>query len=91
MSLRLEALEQKALRQFIEAVDPQPDDVIFDAGCGSGRNISLLGPMVKEVVGMDYSEEMLQRAREMVSREALSNVKLLPGDVTKTPIPVRYV
>lgn len=84
-ALRLEVLEQRAVRQFIEAVNPQPDDVILDAGCGSGRNISLLGPLVKEVVGIDYSDEMLQRAGKMVSNERLSNVKLIPGDVTRLP------
>jgi len=82
-TLRLNELERDAQRQFLAAVNPKPQDIILDAGCGSGRNISILSPLVKEVVGLDYSEQMLQRARERVAEERLNNVKLLTGDVTQ--------
>ena len=86
-NFHLAVLEQKALQQFINAVNPQVDDVILDAGCGSGRNIALLAPMVKQVVGVDYSDQMIQRAQERVSTDGLSNVKLIEGAVTKLEFP----
>jgi ubiquinone/menaquinone biosynthesis C-methylase UbiE len=86
-SVRVARLEEESLKQFVEAVDPRPGDVVLDAGCGSGRNISILSPLVKEIVGMDYAEHMLVRAGERVAQEKLNNVKLMPGDVTRLQFP----
>lgn len=81
-NVRLEELEQRALQQFLEAVAPHSSDVVLDAGCGSGRNVSVLSPLVGSVIGMDYSEQMIERAKERVAVEKLSNVTLIQGDVT---------
>jgi ubiquinone/menaquinone biosynthesis C-methylase UbiE len=82
-SLRLEPLENRAQRQFLDAVDPKPTDVVLDAGCGSGRNISLLSPLVKEIVGLDFSAQMLRRAVERAQIEKLANVQFVSGSVTE--------
>ena len=82
-TVRCDELERAAERQFLKAVDPQPTDVVLDAGCGSGRNISLLSGRVKEIAGIDFSEQMLVRASARVADEKLANVKLVFGSVTK--------
>lgn len=82
-TVRLDALERQAQSQFLAAVNPKPDDVILDAGCGSGRNISLLCPLVKEIVGLDFSREMLHRAQERVQDEKLASARLVSGSVTE--------
>jgi ubiquinone/menaquinone biosynthesis C-methylase UbiE len=56
--------------------------VVLDAGCGSGRNISILSPLVGAVTGIDYSEKMIERAKERVAAEKLSNATLMQGDIT---------
>lgn len=86
-AVRVDALEKHALEEFLTAVAPKPDDAILDAGCGSGRNLSLLAPRVGQMVGLDYSEAMLVRARDRLESEKLSNVQLLQGDVTQLPFP----
>lgn len=86
-TLRLTEVETKAERQFLEAVAPDEDDVVLDAGCGSGRNISLLSPRVKAIVGLDFSAEMLARAEARVAEEQLPNVRLVTGSVTELPFP----
>jgi|GEM_PF-1049252 len=86
-TVRVEKLEQHALAQFLQSVSPQAQDVVLDAGCGSGRNISILSPLVKEVVAVDYSEQMIQRAQERVSAEHLPNVRLATADVTQLQYP----
>jgi SAM-dependent methyltransferase len=82
-SVRLDELERRGCRQFIDAVSPKPTDIVLDAGCGTGRNMSVLSPLVKEVVGFDYAERMVERARERVALEKLPNVSVMTGDVTK--------
>lgn len=80
-SVRVAELEERSLRQFVASVDPRAEDVVLDAGCGSGRNISILSPLVREIVGIDYAEHMIERAQERVAEENLKNVKLMVGDV----------
>jgi ubiquinone/menaquinone biosynthesis C-methylase UbiE len=84
-AIRVDALEKRAHDEFLGAIAPQPGDMILDAGCGSGRNLSLLAPLVTEVVGVDYSIEMLARAKDRIAKEHLSNAKVERGDVTLLP------
>lgn len=86
-TLRLNELEARAHKQFLEAVNPQPADAVLDAGCGSGRNISILSSLVKRIVGIDFSQEMLAKAAERVVNEKLTNVKLVAGSVTELEFP----
>lgn len=57
--------------------------VVLDVGCGTGRNLPLLVPRVGaggRVIGLDYSEGMLNEARALVRREQWTNVELVRGD-----------
>lgn len=86
-TIRLDDLERNAERQFLQAIEPRATDIVLDAGCGSGRNISLLSSRVKEIVGLDFSAQMLSRVAARVRDEKLLNVKLVPGSVTQLPFP----
>jgi len=86
-TLRLDELEVKSLNQLISAVAPKRTDVVLDAGCGSGRNLSILSRQVKRIVGLDFSEQMLERAKQRIAAEQLSNVRLTQGSVTQLEFP----
>ena len=49
-------------------------------GCGTGKNTQWLAAHSKSVVALDFSEQMLQRARKKVSSEY---VEFLQGDLDK--------
>jgi ubiquinone/menaquinone biosynthesis C-methylase UbiE len=56
---------------------------VLDVGCGTGRNFAHLVPRVGthgHVVGLDFSEGMLERARRRVERMGWQNVTLVQGD-----------
>ncbi|MBF0409070.1 MAG: class I SAM-dependent methyltransferase [Candidatus Riflebacteria bacterium] len=42
---------------------------ILDVGCGTGRHSILLASMGAQVTGIDFSEKMLQKAREKINSE----------------------
>jgi len=86
-TLRIDELEERAERQFLEAVDAKPTDFVLDVGCGTGVNISKISRMVAGIVGMDLSEEMLKRAERRITHEKNSNVRLELGDVTQMEFP----
>jgi phosphatidylethanolamine/phosphatidyl-N-methylethanolamine N-methyltransferase len=67
---RLVARDQMGIRQ---------NDRILEVGVGTGINTSLY-PSNCHVTGIDLSASMLDKARERVSRQGLSNVRLLEMD-----------
>lgn len=59
---------------------------VLDIGCGTGRNLPLLVPRVGpsgRVVGIDYSDGMLEQARRRVSRARWQNVEIVRGDAVE--------
>ena len=57
----------------------QPGDRILEVGVGTGINTSLYPPHC-HITGIDLSVSMLDKARERVARQALTNVRLLEMD-----------
>jgi ubiquinone/menaquinone biosynthesis C-methylase UbiE len=57
------------------------NDIVLDAGCGSGRFIKLLNPFVKEVHGIDTSERALKIAKSYKIKNAI----IRNGNVLKIP------
>ena len=60
----------------------QPHDRILEVGVGTGINVSLY-PQNCHITGIDLSAGMLEKARERVSRQGLTNVRLLDMDAAR--------
>lgn len=56
----------------------RPSDMALDVGCGMGRLTRALAARAREVIGLDVSAEMVQRAR--AANRDLPNVRFLEGD-----------
>ena len=54
-------------------------DRVLEVGVGTGINTSLY-PQSCHVTGIDFSDSMLEKARERVAREGLRNVRLIEMD-----------
>ena len=50
-------LEIEMIKKFVS-----PTDRVLDIGCGNGFTTRLIAPLVRDIVGMDYTEEMINRA-----------------------------
>lgn len=55
-----------------------PDDNVIDAGCGPGRDGSILTKFGLNVTGVDYSIQMLREARHRISSVIAGDVLALP-------------
>src|SRR6266568_4391736 len=62
-------------------VAPSGDERALDAGTGAGTLALALGPLVREVVGVDVVPELLEAARA----NAPANVTFVEGDITSLP------
>jgi ubiquinone/menaquinone biosynthesis C-methylase UbiE len=85
-SLRDKELEEVWEKRKFDFIDPRKDDFIFDAGCGSGDNLSKLYSKVKGIVSMDFSDEMITRCKERAESENIVNVRLGIGDIAHVGI-----
>ena len=84
---REEEVDHLSTEELLQFLDPQPWEIIFDAGCGSGANISLLHSRVSQIIGMDYSDGAVARCQRRLVTNKIKNVTLIQGDVTSLPLP----
>lgn len=57
--------------------------VLADIGCGTGSLSFELARFAKKVIGIDLSQEMLRRARNLAKERQLLNVEFRQGDALK--------
>jgi ubiquinone/menaquinone biosynthesis C-methylase UbiE len=69
---------REQLRSFVA---PRGDERALDVGTGAGTLALALAPLVREVVGVDIVEALLDRARA----NAPANVSFVEGDATALP------
>lgn len=63
---------------LIEEINSQNDEIILDAGCGTGRYIGLLKKKCKKIIGLDFSPEMLD-----IAKKRYPDVEFYNKDLTK--------
>lgn len=66
-----------------------PGDVVLDLGSGAGLDLILaaqrVGPSGR-VIGVDMTDEMIERARKNVAAAALTNVEIKKGIIESLPV-----
>jgi arsenite methyltransferase len=64
-------------------------DTVLDLGSGAGNDCFVARAIVGEtgkVLGLDFSDTMLEKARENVKKLGFSNVEFLKGDIEEMPV-----
>lgn len=71
-------LEIEHIKKYVSA-----GDRVIDIGCGNGYTSMQIAPLVKEIVGIDYSDAMIRRAEECQCRSgsAAANARFVQADV----------
>ncbi len=57
------------------------EDVVLDAGTGSGITAIFLGNIAREVITYEINAEFAKRAKENIKQAGLTNVHVVEGDV----------
>ncbi len=71
-----------AVREIVQTLDLQKDDMVLDIGCGTGLVSLALSPMVATVRGIDLSPRLVERAR--INVEGVDNITVDVGSITET-------
>jgi ubiquinone/menaquinone biosynthesis C-methylase UbiE len=79
--------DELAERHLLAFIDPKAEERILDAGCGTGINIERLSRKVRSLVGIDYSESMVERARKRMEAEHVTNAEVRAGSIAATGLP----
>ena len=79
----LERRYRNARAETVATLGVTPGSLVLDVACGTGQNFALLQQNIGdgEIVGVDNSRGMLQRARRRVERAGWANVHLVQSDI----------
>lgn len=77
--------ENEVERRLLECVPAGRFERLLDLGTGTGRTLELLGPRVKQAVGLDRSREMLSIARGRIAAADLGQCALRLGNFYELP------
>lgn len=70
----------RALAHLLPALD------VADIGCGEGYLTIEAATWARHVVGIDRSDEVLERAKALATRRKVTNVEWKKGDLTRLPL-----
>lgn len=76
-------------REVLERAGIGPDDVVLDAGCGTGRTTRLLLERTRHVIGVDADPAMVAKARENLPGVPILQQDLLELDLDE-PVDVVF-
>jgi 23S rRNA (uracil1939-C5)-methyltransferase len=77
------AINRDMVQKALALLDLQPTDSVLDLFCGLGNFTLPISRFVKHVVGVEGSDEMVQRASMNAERNQISNVEFHAADLTK--------
>ena len=84
-SIRETLCGDMATFQALESLIP-PSLVVADVGTGTGQLLVPLAKVVRRVIGVDHSPEMLHLAETHAKKEGLTNVDLRLGEMENLPL-----
>ena len=65
-------------------------DAVLDLGSGAGNDCFVARTIAGEtgkVTGLDFSEEMLERAKQNLEKTGFTNMEFIQGDIEEMPLP----
>src|SRR5712691_11411292 len=75
------------LQEVIDLVRPLRGDLALDVATGTGNTAFALAPLVRRVVGLDLTRDMLDQAGRVANTKGVENVDWVIGDACVLPFP----
>ncbi len=83
------ALESLGCGNPVDMANIKAGEVVLDLGCGTGFDCFLAARMTGgsgRVIGVDMTEEMIEKAKENAEKHAMKNVKFRSGYIEQLPV-----
>lgn len=76
-----------AIRAILKQLNAQPEDVFYDLGCGTGRNVFYANLTYgMKAVGIDLLPSFVHYGNAVVQEQGLENIHFVEQDIFKTPL-----
>lgn len=85
-TLRTTYYDENVIAKTVEHASLSKSQTVVDVGTGTGFMAAGLAPLARQVIGVDFSDAMLQVARENMTHLGLSNVEFREGDLEHLPL-----
>lgn len=72
-------LEPRTLAKMLDALDPQPDDLVLDIGCGLGYSAAVIARMAEAVVALEDDADRARQAEARLAEAGIDNVAVIEG------------
>ncbi len=79
--------DQEVLSGLVCMANPDSQAVVLDVATGTGNTWMTFSPFVRQVIGMDFTPEMLSQAVDAMRRKSVGNMDLCLADVMAIPFP----
>jgi ubiquinone/menaquinone biosynthesis C-methylase UbiE len=73
------------LQEVIDLVEPRRGDLALDVATGTGNTAFALAPLVRRVVGLDLTSEMLDVAKRLAAERGIDNAVWVLADASALP------
>jgi ubiquinone/menaquinone biosynthesis C-methylase UbiE len=73
------------LQEVVDLARPRKGDLVLDVATGTGNTAFALAPLVRRVVGVDLTREMLNEARRIASERNIQNTDWVIADAAFLP------
>jgi hypothetical protein len=87
-------MEDLSTEELPEFADPRLGEVIFDAGCGSEVNLLRLHSKASQVIGMDYTDDAIDRCDKRIGFRGITYCPASRSSVLNNQIKIgrkRYI
>jgi ArsR family transcriptional regulator len=81
----LHVAEQEVEAAMLEALGPEPFELLLDLGTGTGRILELFAARAQRLIGVDTNREMLKCARVRLDAAQLPNCSVRLSDIYDLP------
>lgn len=88
---RPERQAEEDTASVLRALELKPEWVVADIGCGTGYYSYRMAPSVKEVLGVEIQQEMLDLLMAAGKKKNVTNVKPVLGTITDPKLPADSV
>jgi protein-L-isoaspartate(D-aspartate) O-methyltransferase len=74
-------LRPRDFAKLVDAADIRPSDVVLDIACGRGYSTAIMAGLADTVVGLETTDEAVNRATELLVEQDVSNAAIVKGDL----------
>lgn len=76
-------LDPRTLAKMVDAIAPEPGDLILDLGCGTGYATAILAAMAQAVVGIESDPARAAEAQETLAGLGVDNAAVITAPLTE--------